>query len=150
MSLVDPVVLTQQQSTSLATSTVTTVCAALTTTTTTTTSAMTAVSQRSSPTPAQTAISALAQAKQRSSAQVDLLNPTTRTLTQTGIDRKFAVKVSNFTSEDMSITAGGPQGSVLGPTLYIIYTSDIPTSKDILTSTFADDTALIAQISVSI
>ncbi|XP_036347742.1 uncharacterized protein LOC118757108 [Rhagoletis pomonella] len=92
MSLVDQVVLTQQQSTSLATSTETTVSAALTTTTTTTTSAMTAVSQRSSPKPAQTEISAPAQSKQRSSAQVDLLNPTTRTLTQTGIDRYIQVK----------------------------------------------------------
>ncbi|XP_036317347.1 uncharacterized protein LOC118732321 [Rhagoletis pomonella] len=92
MSLVDQVVLTQQQSTSLATNTVTTVSAALTTTTTTTTSAMTVVSQRSSPTPAQTEISAPAQSKQRSSAQVDLLNPTTRTLTQTGIDRYIQVK----------------------------------------------------------
>ncbi|XP_036339768.1 uncharacterized protein LOC118749102 [Rhagoletis pomonella] len=92
LSLVDQVVLPQQQSTSLAISTVTTVSAALTTTNTTTNSAMTAVSQRSSPTPAQTAISAPAQAKQRSSAQVDLLNPTTRTLTQTGIDRYIQVK----------------------------------------------------------
>ncbi|XP_017471844.1 PREDICTED: uncharacterized protein LOC108363096 [Rhagoletis zephyria] len=92
MSLVDQVVLTQQQSTSLATSTVTTMSAALTTTTTTTTSAMTAVSQRSSPTPAQTGISAPAQTKPRSSAQADLLNPTTRTLTQTGIDRYIQVK----------------------------------------------------------
>ncbi|XP_036334496.1 uncharacterized protein LOC118745067 [Rhagoletis pomonella] len=92
MSLVDQVVLTQQQSTSLATSTVTTASAALTTTTTTTTSAMTAVSKRSSPKPAQTEISAPAQVKQRSSAQVDLLNPTTRTLTQTGIDRYIQVK----------------------------------------------------------
>ncbi|XP_036342825.1 A-agglutinin anchorage subunit-like [Rhagoletis pomonella] len=64
MSLVDQVVLTQQQSTSLATSTVTTVSAALTTTTSTTPSARTAVSQRSSPTPAQTSPS---QASQRSS-----------------------------------------------------------------------------------
>ncbi|XP_036334847.1 uncharacterized protein LOC118745506 [Rhagoletis pomonella] len=92
MSLVDQVVLAQQQSTSLAISTVTTVSAALTTTTTTTNSAMTAISQRSSTTPAQTAISAPAQAQQRSSAQIDVLNPTTRTLTQTGIDRYIQVK----------------------------------------------------------
>ncbi|XP_017490395.1 PREDICTED: nucleic-acid-binding protein from mobile element jockey-like, partial [Rhagoletis zephyria] len=96
-------VLTQQQSTSLATSTVTTVSAALTTTTTTTTSAMTAVSQRSSPTPAQTEISAPAQAKQRSSAQVDLLNPTTRTLTQTGIDSEL---IGDNTFHVTSVTKG--------------------------------------------
>ncbi|XP_017480076.1 PREDICTED: uncharacterized protein LOC108369477, partial [Rhagoletis zephyria] len=90
--LIDQVVLTQQQSTSLAIITITTVSAALITTTTTTNSEMTAVSQRSSPTPAQTAISAPAQTQQRSSAQVDLLNPTTRTLTQTGVDKYIQVK----------------------------------------------------------
>ncbi|XP_017471419.1 PREDICTED: uncharacterized protein LOC108362785 [Rhagoletis zephyria] len=89
--LIDQLVLTQQQSTSLAISTVT-VSAALTTTPTTTNSAMTAVSQRSSPTPAQTGISAPAQAQKRSLAQVDLLNPTTHTLTRTGTDRYIQVK----------------------------------------------------------
>ncbi|XP_017469880.1 PREDICTED: mucin-21-like [Rhagoletis zephyria] len=91
----------QQQSTSLAISTVTTVSAALTTTTTTTNSAMTAVSQRSSPTHAQTAISAPVQAQQRSSAQVDLLNPTTRTLTQTSID---SLAISTVTTVSAALT----------------------------------------------
>lgn len=48
-------------------------------------------------------------------------------------------------SEDHIIEAGVPQGSVLGPTLYLIYTADIPTSRQLTISTFADDTAILSR-----
>ena len=37
-----------------------------------------------------------------------------------------------------------PEGSVLGPALYLIFTSDIPQPEGITVATFADDTAILA------
>lgn len=58
-------------------------------------------------------------------------------------DRIFRVKINDTYSAFHSIKAGVPQGSVLGPTLYILYTADIPTSDNVLSATFADDTAAL-------
>lgn len=58
--------------------------------------------------------------------------------------RLFMVKQGEFTSDEREINAGVPQGSVLGPFLYLLFTADIPTSSNLLTSTFADDTAILS------
>ena len=58
--------------------------------------------------------------------------------------RTFFVKVDDEDSEICTINAGVPQGSVLGPILYTIYTSDLPEIQNVTIATYADDTAIIA------
>ena len=54
------------------------------------------------------------------------------------------VKYLDATTTTFPIEAGIPQGSVLGPLLFSMYTADLPISTDITIATFADDTALLA------
>lgn len=58
--------------------------------------------------------------------------------------RTFAVRCDVETSNIQSINAGIPQGSILAPTLYNIFTSDIPHSNNTHLATFADDTAILS------
>lgn len=57
--------------------------------------------------------------------------------------RSFKVSLNNCLSDTFTIPAGVPQGSLLGPLLYSIYTSDIPNLGDeCVLFLFADDTAI--------
>jgi hypothetical protein len=57
-------------------------------------------------------------------------------------ERYFRVKINSIMSEKFFIRAGVPQGSVLGPILYNIFTFDIPKFNNTFLSMFADDTAI--------
>lgn len=59
-------------------------------------------------------------------------------------ERFFRVRYGGEYSDIKEISAGVPQGSVLGPVLYLLYTRDIPRDENTLLGTFADDTAILA------
>jgi Reverse transcriptase (RNA-dependent DNA polymerase)/Endonuclease-reverse transcriptase len=56
--------------------------------------------------------------------------------------RSFQVSIGNVKSSSHNIPYGVPQGAILSPTLYNIFTSDVPSSVQCNTATFADDTAI--------
>ena len=59
-------------------------------------------------------------------------------------ERYQVVKVNDVISETKLISTGVPQGSVLGPLLYLIYVNELPNiSNQFSTCLFADDTTLI-------
>lgn len=58
--------------------------------------------------------------------------------------RYFRIKREETYSDLKEIRAGVPQGSVLGPMLYLLYTKDVPKIKNTTMATFADDTAILS------
>lgn len=56
----------------------------------------------------------------------------------------FRVRQKEAYSDLKQVTAGVPQGSVLGPILYLLYTCDIPREENATIATFADDAAILA------
>ena len=57
-------------------------------------------------------------------------------------NRKFRVKVGQNLSQVKYVLSGVPQGSVLGPLLYLIYTCDVPSMLTCKCSLYADDTKI--------
>lgn len=60
-------------------------------------------------------------------------------------DRFFRVKHDDHYSDYHPIKASVPQGSVLGPFLYVLYTRDLPRTDETMIATFADDTAVLCK-----
>ena len=59
-------------------------------------------------------------------------------------ERKQYVSVNNCNSEAMNVVCGVPQGSILGPNLFILYVNDICNVSSLLRFVlFADDTNIL-------
>jgi hypothetical protein len=65
-------------------------------------------------------------------------------------NRKQFVSVNSANSDIASISCGVPQGSVLGPLLFLIFMNDIPSSSNAFKFIlYADDTTLISKLDFS-
>ena len=61
------------------------------------------------------------------------------------IDSNMSVQMGNTVSSKQTMRCGIPQGSSLGPVLFLIYINDLPNSSNALTfRIFADDTNVFA------
>ena len=54
--------------------------------------------------------------------------------------------IENAYSDKASITCGVPQGSILGPLLFLIYIDDMPQVVDIELLQYTNDTCLVFQL----
>lgn len=60
-------------------------------------------------------------------------------------DRRQCVKLGNYVSEDLHISYGVPQGSLVGPLCFLLYLNDLPnvvTKFNATSIMFADDTSI--------
>lgn len=60
-------------------------------------------------------------------------------------NRTFRVKLGNTRSSKKTVTAGTPQGSLLSPLLFTIFTYDFPQHPNTMLAQYADDTAVLTR-----
>ena len=58
-------------------------------------------------------------------------------------NRKMIVHINGSNSLLVNILIGFPQGSILGPLLFLIYINDLPLCSELFALLFADDTTLL-------
>ena len=63
-------------------------------------------------------------------------------------NRTQSVVVNSAESKEVAVTSGIPQGSVLGPTLFVMYINDLPLVVKNLVRLFADDTKIFVRSEV--
>ena len=59
--------------------------------------------------------------------------------------RRFQVNIKNKYSNVANINCGVPQGSILGPLLFLLYVNDMPQAVDGELFLYADDSCLVYQ-----
>ena len=62
-------------------------------------------------------------------------------------NRKQTVVINGTNSDEVPVSSGVPQGSVLGPILFLAYINDLPEQVKSRVRLFADDTAMYLAIS---
>ena len=60
-------------------------------------------------------------------------------------NRTFKVKIGKTFSDDGNLTCGVPQGSILGPLLFLLYINDMPQALSCDLLLYADDSCLVYQ-----
>ena len=76
---------------------------------------------------------------------IGISDPTVRWFQSYLLNRKFTVNLKDYFHEVSSISCGVPQGSILGPLLFLIYVNDMPTAATCDLFLYADGTCLVFQ-----
>ena len=66
------------------------------------------------------------------------------------LNRQHCVKIQNKYSDLLPVLSGIPQGSILGPLLFLVYVNDIPQYTTSTTLLFADDTKCLELLMIQL